>query len=85
MTIPYNKVNDFVNKEENNNEEIRLNLSQIKVFTEIRNNPKITIAQLAKTCEISDTVVDRILKLLKSYNIIQREGANKNGYWRVLI
>lgn len=85
VTIPYNKVNDFVNKEENNDEEIKLNLSQIKVLAEIRNNPKITIAELAKTCEISDTAVDRILKLLKSYNIIQREGANKNGYWKVLI
>ncbi len=26
-----------------------------------------------------------LLKLLKSYNIIQREGANKNGYCLVLI
>ena len=85
VTIPYNKVNEVGNKVGNKNSEIKLNLSQIKVLAEIRNKPNIAIAELSKVCEISDTAVDKILKTLKSFGIIQRIGANKNGYWQVKI
>ena len=81
VTIPYNKVNEVGNK----NSEIKLNLSQIKVLAEMRNKPNITISELSKVCEISYTAVDKILKVLKSSGIIQRIGANKNGYWQVSI
>ena len=87
--IPYSKVNEVGNKVGNKignkNSELKLNLSQIKVLAEIRNKPNITIAELSKVCEISDTAVDKILKVLKSSGIIQRIGANKNGYWQVKI
>ena len=85
VTIPYNKINEVGNKVGNKNSEIKLNLSQIKVLAEIRNKPNITIAELSKVCEISDTAVDKVLKVLKSLGIIQRIGANKNGYWQVKI
>jgi len=70
VTIPYNKVDEVGNKVGNKNSEIKLNLSQIKVLAEIRNKPNITIVELSKVCEISDTAVDKILKALKSFEII---------------
>ena len=89
VTLPYNKVNEVGNKVGNKvgniNSEIKLNLSQIKVLAEIRNKPNIKIAELSKVCEISNTAVDKVLKVLKSLGIIQRIGANKNRYWQVKI
>ncbi len=53
------------------------------MLAEIRNKPNITIAELSEVCEISNTAVDKVLKVLKSLGIIQRIGANKNGHWQI--
>ncbi len=52
-----------------------LNISQIKVLAEIRNNPNITKAELMIKCELGRTSID---------NIIERVGSNKTGYWKVI-
>lgn len=61
-----------------------LNKSQIKILAEIRNNPNITIPQLAVVCDLGLTTVDRNISKLKEMEYIERIGANKNGYWKVL-
>lgn len=61
-----------------------LNKSQIKILAEIRNNPNITIPQLAAVCDLGLTTVDRNLSKLKEMEYIERIGAKKNGYWKVL-
>lgn len=59
--------------------------SQIKVLAEIRNNPNITKPQLAKLCNLGKTTVGKAISTLKKLNYIKRVGANKNGYWKVLM
>lgn len=58
--------------------------SQVKVLTEIRNNPNITKPELAKLCNLGKTTVDNAISNLKKLNYIKRVGSNKNGYWEVL-
>ncbi|HHT67380.1 MAG TPA: winged helix-turn-helix transcriptional regulator [Erysipelotrichaceae bacterium] len=61
-----------------------LSKSQIKVLAEIRNNPNITISQLAVVCNLGRTTIDRSISKLKEMGYIKRVGANKNGYWEII-
>ena len=61
-----------------------LNISQIKVLAEIRNNRNITKPQLMIKCELGKTSIDMIIKTLKDKGYIKRIGSNKTGYWEVL-
>lgn len=60
-----------------------LNISQIKVLAEIRNNPNITKPDLAIKCELGKTSIDNIISFLKKNGFIERVGSNKTGYWKV--
>ena len=87
VTIPFNRVNkvgdkvgDKVgNKVGNKN----LNISQIKVLAEIRNNPNITKPELMVKWDLGKTSIDNIISFLRKNNIIERVGSNKTGYWKV--
>ena len=61
-----------------------LNISQIKVLAEIRNNPNITKSQLMIKCGLGKTSIDNIIRVLKDKGYIKRIGSNKTGYWEVL-
>ena len=54
------------------------------VFTVIKQNPKITINELVEKTGKSRPTVTRALSSLKKQNRIERVGANKNGYWRIV-
>ena len=60
-----------------------LNISQIKVLAEIRNNPNITKPELMIKCFLSKTSIDNIISFLKKSGFIERIGSNKTGYWKV--
>jgi predicted HTH transcriptional regulator len=63
--------------------DINLNISQIKVLAEIRNNPNITKPELMVKCDLGKTSIDNIISFLRKNNIIERVGSNKTGYWKV--
>lgn len=69
-----NKVGDKLNADS-------LNISQVKVLAEIRNNPNITKSQLMIKCDLGKTSIDNIIKTLKDRDYIRRNGSNKTGYW----
>lgn len=46
-------------------------------------NPQITIAEIVQKTRISRRTVERIIAKLKEKELIDRNGANKGGYWRV--
>ena len=60
-----------------------LNISQIKVLAEIRNNPNITKPELMVKCDLGKTLIDNIISFLRKNNVIERIWSNKTGYWKV--
>ena len=87
VKIPFNWINVVGNKVGNKvgkKEKKELTNNRIQIIKEIRNNPNITTLQLACILCISSTAVDKNLKYLKVNGYIERVGANKNGYWKIL-
>lgn len=87
VTIPFEKigVNEFiVSNKVSNKGSIKLNGTQEKIVSSIRNNPNVTINQLMIITGLSEPGIKKNLKQLKDAGIIARIGANKNGYWEVL-
>lgn len=62
----------------------QLNSTQIKVLSEIRNNPNVTKPELEKLVGFGKTTIDNAISVLKGKNIIKRIGSNKTGYWKIL-
>ena len=60
-----------------------LNISQIKVLAEIRNNPNITKPELMVKCDLGKNLIDNFISFLRKNDIIERVGSNKTGYWKV--
>ena len=50
----------------------------------MRHNPNITKAELEIIIRISDTVIDNNIRFLKNNGYLERIGANKDGYWKVV-
>lgn len=78
VTIPFAFEPSFKQINTNN-----LSLSQKKVFTTIKNNPTITIAQLSTQVGLGTTRVATIIKELKDLGKIKRIGKTKGGYWEI--
>jgi ATP-dependent DNA helicase RecG len=54
-----------------------------KILELIRENPKITMKEMAGLTSLSITSVKRILTDLKNKEIIERQGSDKHGVWIV--
>ena len=54
-----------------------------EIYAEIKKNVKLTNMQLSTIFGISDRMVRKHINTLKSYGLISRIGANRNGYWKV--
>ena len=61
-----------------------LNKRREQIITEMRDNPNVTMAELHVILGISETAVENNITFLKENGYIERVGAKKNGYWRVL-
>lgn len=55
--------------------------TQKRIFKEMKKNPHITIAQLAKSLKLSNTAIDNAIYTLKKEGMVVREGSKKSGYW----
>lgn len=49
----------------------------------MKENPQITISEIVKKTKIPRRTVERIIARLKEKGLIDREGANRGGYWKV--
>lgn len=58
--------------------------SSQKVVEIMRNNPKVTIAELSGQTGISDRAVKKQITKLKQQNVIRRIGPDKGGRWEVV-
>jgi ATP-dependent DNA helicase RecG len=60
-----------------------INEIQTRLIGVIRENPVVTVPELAEKVGIAYRTVERNLKFLKDNGIIEREGAKKKGKWIV--
>jgi len=61
-----------------------INPSEEEVKLLIVNNPHITKTELSNQLNKSTATISRILKSLKDKGLIERVGAKKTGYWKIL-
>ncbi len=64
---------------------VKLKKTQTKIVGFIKNNPNITIEEMAKYAGVETRTIERNIKKLKEKEIIDRVGAAKNGHWVVKI
>ena len=50
----------------------------------MKQNPGISISDLAQTIGISTRAIDKNITKLKKGKLITRKGTTKSGYWEVL-
>ena len=62
----------------------RARKGQEKILTLIEDDPKISVAVLAKESGLTVKMVRNIIDELKSDNLLERIGPDKGGYWKVL-
>ena len=55
-----------------------------QVLDLIKDNSKITIAQMGEGLDIPVRTMNRILNDLKDQKIIKRSGSKKEGFWEIL-
>ena len=66
------------------NDPIKLTEVERKIIELVKENNKITRAQLVNRLKINESTVKRNLNKLKAKGLLKRFGANKNGYWTIL-
>jgi ATP-dependent DNA helicase RecG len=63
---------------------IEVHFKSVKILALMRETPEITIPALAKETGITIRSVERAIEKLKKENKIERIGADKGGYWKVI-
>ena len=88
VTIPFNRIQTVGDKVgiKVGDTDIRkkLNSRRQGILSEMRDNPNITIAELASLLSISETAIENNLAFLRENGYIKRVGSKKTGYWKVL-
>ena len=84
VTIPFERLHNpqikLGNKTGNNSP---LNERRRQIFSEMRNNPNITTAQLMMLLRCAETTVENHIAYLRKNGYIERIGSRKAGWWKV--
>ena len=62
---------------------VKLSVNQIEIIKLIQSNRRITIAELARIIKISEVSVYKNIKKLSSFGIVERNGSDRTGFWRI--
>ena len=54
------------------------------VYRLVANKPSVTQLELAAELRLTVQYIRKIMKALKDKNYIERVGADKNGYWKII-
>ena len=87
VTIPFTRIREDQVGNKVGNElgnKKPLNARRKKILAEMRDNPNVTTAELHVLLGISETAVENNINYLRENGYIERIGAKKNGYWKVL-
>lgn len=58
--------------------------STLEIINKIRNNPKVTYAEIANATGYSRSWIAKTVKRLQEQDIIKRVGSDKTGYWEII-
>ena len=58
--------------------------NQEKIIELLKQTPDLTLKEISENINISITSVSNNLKKLTNKGFIERIGADKNGYWKIL-
>ena len=83
-----------LNRQENNvtvnvtanvtaNVTVKLNPTEQKILKILKENPNITQEQLSKKLKVTTMTIKRNTNKLKEKGLLERIGADKNGYWKI--
>ena len=64
---------------------VNVGVNEQKVMSLIANNKYATAKQMAELIGISQRQVERLIAALTKKQLLSREGADKNGYWKLNI
>lgn len=53
------------------------------VYALIKQDSRMTIAQMAEALSVSDRMIKKYLTVLKENGLVARIGSNKTGYWQI--
>ena len=62
----------------------KLSNNQARILNLIQENPHISKNELSKKIGLSETSIYNNIQKLKAQGYIERVGADKNGYWKIL-
>ena len=64
--------------------DVGLNEIQIKILKMIKENKNITQKEIALRLKTTSRTIERNISILKEMNKIERVGAKRFGYWKIL-
>ena len=79
-----NNTNKASNEAINESISESLNSDEAVIMAIIKSNPQISQKEMATKSGFSRSKIQRILKVLQGKKVLYREGARKNGYWKIL-
>lgn len=82
---PNDTINDTTNDTINDTINDPVNDRQKQILKYISTNPQITTLELIEKLNVSKPTIKRDLRILSNLGFIARVGANKNGYWKILL
>jgi biotin operon repressor len=62
---------------------IKLGINHEKIIDLIKENPCVTMSEIAEKLKVSDTSIEKSIQRLKALGILTRVGARKNGHWQL--
>ncbi|GHT54985.1 hypothetical protein AGMMS49982_20440 [Bacteroidia bacterium] len=62
---------------------VKLSSVQIEIVEIIKINAQISQKEIAEKLNKDETTIYRNIRKIKSLGILSREGADKNGYWKI--
>ena len=86
LSITLNTINEIIETEKKVTVKVTLKVTvnQQKIIDAIKSNPKVTQEELAEIVGITRKSVISNMKKLQENGLINRIGADKNGYWKVV-
>ena len=79
-----NNTNKASNESINESISESLNSDEAVIMAIIKSNPQISQKEMVTKSGFSRSKIQRILKVLQGKKVLYREGARKNGYWKIL-
>ncbi|BFU89321.1 MAG: hypothetical protein NTAFB01_05080 [Nitrospira sp.] len=61
----------------------RLGETRAAIVQSMKNNPRVTVSELAKHLHLSTTAIEKNIHYLKTQGYVKRVGPAKGGHWEV--